>query len=64
IILGMTKYELSFFDVLAGRASVKDVICKNYGIKVVPTGFRFEEAHDAISSLKRGSGTGPTRTTQ
>jgi septum site-determining protein MinD len=55
IILGMTKYELSFLDVLAGRASVKDVICKNYGIKVVPTGFRFEEAHDAVFSLKRGT---------
>ncbi len=53
IVMGMHKCELSFLDVLAGKADVKDAIYKNCGIKVVPTGFRFEDAHDALSKVKR-----------
>ena len=53
LVLGMHKCELSFFDALAGKADVGDVIYKNYGIKVVPTGFRFEDVHDALSRVKR-----------
>jgi len=53
IVLGMTRCEISFLDVLAGKADIKDAIYKNYGIKVVPTGFRFEDIHDVLSNLKR-----------
>ncbi len=53
IVMGMHKCELSFLDVLAGKADVKDAIYKNYGIKVVPTGFRFEDVHDVLTKTKR-----------
>lgn len=53
IILGMHKCELNFLDVLAGKANVGDVVYKNYGIKVVPTGFRFEDIQDLLASLKK-----------
>jgi len=53
IIMGMHKCELNFLDVLAGKANVSDVVYKNYGIKVVPTGFRFEDIQDTLASLKK-----------
>ncbi len=53
LVLGMHKCELSFLDALAGKANVSSVVYKNYGIKVVPTGFRFEDVHDALSKVKR-----------
>jgi septum site-determining protein MinD len=53
IILGMHRCELSFLDVLKGEADLKDVIYRNYGIKVIPTGFRFEDVHDVLSKVKR-----------
>jgi septum site-determining protein MinD len=53
IIMGMHKCEVSFLDVLTGKVDVKDVIYENHGIKVVPTGFRFEDVHDVLSKVKR-----------
>lgn len=53
IVLGMHKCELSFLDALTGEAEVKDVIYRNYGIKVVPMGFRFEDAHEVLTKVKR-----------
>lgn len=53
IIMGMHKCEVNFFDVLAGKADISDVVYKNYGIKVVPTGFRFEDIHDVLAGLKK-----------
>lgn len=53
IILGMHKTDLTFLDVLAGKAEPKDAIYENYGVKVVPTGFRFEDVHEVISEVKR-----------
>ena len=49
LVMGMHKCELSFFDALMGKSDVSDVVYKNYGIKVVPTGFRFEDVHEALS---------------
>lgn len=53
LVMGMHKCELSFFDALKGKADVKDVVYKNYGIKVVPMGFRFEDAHEVLLKVKR-----------
>lgn len=53
IIMGMHRCEVSFLDVLGGKADVKDVIYENHGIKVVPTGFRFEDVHEMLSKVKR-----------
>jgi len=53
IIMGMHKCEVNFLDVLAGKADISDVVYKNYGIKVVPTGFRFEDIHDVLAGLKK-----------
>lgn len=53
IIMGLHKTELSFLDVLTGRAEVADATYSNYGIKVIPCGFRFEEVHEVLSKVKR-----------
>ncbi len=53
LVLGMHKVELSLFDVLTGKADITDVLRKKYGIKVVPTGFRFEDVHEVLSKVKR-----------
>ena len=53
IIMGMHKCEVNFLDVLAGKADINDAVYKNYNIKVVPTGFRFEDIHDVLAGLKK-----------
>lgn len=53
LVMGMHKVESSFLDMLMGKADVSDVVYKNYGIKVVPMGFRFEDVHDVLSKVKR-----------
>ncbi|MEM2878127.1 MAG: cell division ATPase MinD [Candidatus Hadarchaeales archaeon] len=53
IVLGMPKIGRSFQDVLMGRARVSDVLYKNYGIKVVPMGFRFGDINEVISNVRR-----------
>ncbi len=53
IVVGVTKYEVGFLDVLMGKAEIEDAVHKNYGIKVIPTGFRFEDVHESLSKVKR-----------
>lgn len=53
IVMGLTKCETNFFDVLLGKVDVNEALHTNYGIKVIPCGFRFEDAHDALSKVKR-----------
>jgi septum site-determining protein MinD len=53
LVLGMHKVESSFLDALVGRADVSDILYENYGIKVVPMGFRFEDVHEVLSKVKR-----------
>ncbi len=53
IVMGMHRCPTSFLDVLAGKAEPKDALYENYGVKVMPTGFRFEDVHDAVSQIKR-----------
>lgn len=53
LVIGMHRVELSFSDVLMGKADISDVVYENYGIKVVPMGFRFEDVHELLSEVKR-----------
>lgn len=53
IIMGLTKCEATFLDVLSGKADVNDAVYENYGIKVLPCGFRFEDVHDVLAKVKR-----------
>ncbi len=53
IVMGMTKCEINFFDVLLGNASVDQAMYTNYGIKVLPCGFRFEDVHEVLSNVKK-----------
>jgi len=53
IVLGMHRFGPSFQDVIMGRAEVKDALYRNYGVKVIPVGFRFEDVHEALSGVKR-----------
>lgn len=55
IVMGLTKCETNFFDVLSGKADVSEALYSNYGIKVLPCGFRFEDVHDALLKVKRES---------
>jgi septum site-determining protein MinD len=52
IVMGLTKFRTNLLDVLMGRARVEEALHSNYGINVVPTGFRFEEAHEALFKVK------------
>lgn len=53
IVMGIHHVKTSFLDVLAGKAKVSSAVCENYGIKVVPTGFRFEDVHETLAKLRR-----------
>jgi septum site-determining protein MinD len=53
IVLGMHKVGPSFQDVLMGRAEVKDALYRNYGVKVMPVGFRFEDVHEVLSGVRK-----------
>ncbi len=53
IVMGMHKCPTSFLDVLSGNAKPKEALYENYGVKVMPTGFRFEDVHDTVSQIKR-----------
>lgn len=53
IVMGLTKCETNFFDVLLGKADVADALYVNYGVKVLPCGFRFEDVHEMLSKVKR-----------
>ncbi len=53
IVMGMHQVKTSFLDVLAGKADLSAAIYENHGIKIVPTGFRFEDSHEALSKAKR-----------
>lgn len=51
IVMGMDSCPVSFLDVLSGEAEPGDAIYQDYGVKVVPTGFRFEDVHEALSDI-------------
>ncbi|MEM2874581.1 MAG: cell division ATPase MinD [Candidatus Hadarchaeales archaeon] len=53
IVMGMHRVSPSFQDVLMGRAEVKDALYQNYGVKVMPVGFRFEDVHEVLSGIRR-----------
>ncbi|MEM2866435.1 MAG: cell division ATPase MinD [Candidatus Hadarchaeales archaeon] len=52
IVMGLTKFRTNLLDVLMGRARVEEAVYRNYGINVIPTGFRFEEAHEALFKVR------------
>lgn len=54
IIMGMSNPPVSFLDVLLGESEPSDAVYEDYGVKVVPTGFRFEEVHEALSDIDSG----------
>lgn len=51
IVMGIKNPSVSFLDVLSGEAEYEEAIYEDYGVKVVPTGFRFEDIHESISNI-------------
>jgi len=51
LIMGMNDCPVTFLDVLSGDANPEDAVYEDYGVKVVPTGFRFEEIHENLSDV-------------
>ncbi len=51
LIMGIHQIRTSFLDVLKGKAKVEDAIHENYGVRVIPTGFRFEEVQETLSGV-------------
>jgi septum site-determining protein MinD len=49
IVMGIHQVKSNFLDVLADRADVESVVQQNHGVKIIPTGFRFEDAQEALS---------------
>jgi septum site-determining protein MinD len=53
IVMGMHRCEVTLFDVLKGKATLDQALYKNYGVEVLPTGFRFEEVQEMLGSVSR-----------
>jgi septum site-determining protein MinD len=53
IIMGMSHCEVSFLDVISDKAKLEEAMYSNYGIQVVPCGFRFEDVHEVISKVSQ-----------
>ncbi len=49
--MGMNNCPVSFLDVVSGDADPEDAVYQDYGVKVVPTGFRFEDIHESLSEV-------------
>jgi len=58
IVMGMKNCPVSFLDVISGKHDPEEAVYEDYGVKVVPTGFRFEDIHDSISEGGSGQGRG------
>jgi septum site-determining protein MinD len=52
IVMGLTKFRTNLLDVLLGKAKLEEALHHNYGINVIPTGFRFEEVHEALFRVR------------
>lgn len=53
LILGMDYPAVDFLNVFSGSAEIDEATYGEYGLKVVPTGFRFEEVHETLSDVSR-----------
>jgi len=53
LVMGIHQVKTNFLDVLAGRAKVEDAVYENHGVRVIPAGFRFEDAHEVLSGVDR-----------
>ncbi len=51
ILMGIKNPPISFLDVLSGEADYQEAIYEDYGVKVVPTGFRFENVHESLPEI-------------
>jgi len=54
IVMGMHRCEVTLFDVLKGTATLDQALYRNYGIEVLPTGFRFEEVQEMLENVNKG----------
>ncbi len=53
IIMGLKNPPVSFLDVLTGEADYEESIYEDYGVKIVPTGFRFEDIHESLENIEK-----------
>lgn len=53
ILLGMKNPPVSFLDVLTGEAEPSEALYEAFGIKVVPSGSRFEDIHESLSDVEQ-----------
>ncbi|MFN4133201.1 MAG: cell division ATPase MinD [Candidatus Hadarchaeales archaeon] len=53
IIMNIHQVKTSFLDVLKGKAEIDSAVHENWGVRVIPTGFRFEDAQEAISKIDK-----------
>ncbi len=51
IIMGMSNPPTNFLDVISNEANIEQAIYQDYGVKVVPTGFRFEDVHETLNDI-------------
>ncbi len=53
IVMGLRKCDVTLFDVLKGEAEIGQALYENYGVKVLPTGFRFEDVQEMLGKVRR-----------
>ncbi len=51
IIMGLKAPSVTFLDVISGDAEVDEALYEDYGVKVMPTGFRFEDVHETLDEV-------------
>lgn len=51
IVLGMNSCPVTFLNVLSGEADPEEAIYEDYGVKVLPAGFRFEDIHETLQEI-------------
>ncbi|MBS3815279.1 MAG: cell division ATPase MinD [Hadesarchaea archaeon] len=49
LVMGINNCSVTFLDVLRGEASPNEATYENFGVKIIPTGFRFEDTFEILA---------------
>jgi septum site-determining protein MinD len=53
LVMGISQMRASLLDVVKGRSNLSDALRESYGVRLLPAGFRFEDASEALSGVDR-----------
>ncbi|MEM1689902.1 MAG: cell division ATPase MinD [Candidatus Hadarchaeales archaeon] len=53
LVMGIDQIKASLLDVIKGRAKLSEALRESHGVRLLPAGFRFEDAHEALAGVDR-----------